>query len=49
MKTIQFLLLVAVSVLAVGCACKDKSCCKGTASIKQANSHSYGIMLEGSY
>ncbi len=45
MKLIQFVLLVAVSFLAVGCACKDKSCCKTAAKV----SPSYGIMLEGSY
>ena len=45
MKLIQFVLLVAVSLLAVGCACKDKSCCKTSASLKP----SYGVMLEGSY
>ena len=45
MKLLRFALLILVSSLGVGCACKSSSCCKTTASV----SHSHGVMLEGSY
>lgn len=45
MKLLRYALLVAVSTLAVGCACNKGSCCKSTASV----THSYGVMFEGSY
>jgi hypothetical protein len=45
MKLLRYTLLLAVSILGVGCACSKGGCCKSTASV----SPSYGIMLEGSY
>lgn len=45
MKLLRFALLILVSSLGVGCACKDPGCCKATATVN----HSHGIMVEGSY
>jgi hypothetical protein len=45
MKLLRFALLILVSSIGVGCACKNSNCCKTTASVH----HSGSIMLEGSY
>jgi hypothetical protein len=45
MKFLRYALLLAVSTLGVGCACNKSSCCKSAATV----SHSYGVMMEGSY
>jgi hypothetical protein len=45
MKLLRFALIILVSGLGVGCACKDSSCCKTTSAVH----YSDGIMLEGSY